>query len=535
MSRILNRRRWIETCALAAGALPLACRGSRIESPQETGADTGNIYFGDIHSHNEVGYASGSLERTFDIAQSHLDFFASTPHTWWPDVPRMEQDKHMKWLNGFKETEKRWPEVQALNESRHREGKFVVLHSWEWHSSEFGDFCLYFPDGRSELHHFDSPEELQTYAAGRGAILIPHHPGYRQGHRGANPARWDLKVTPVMEIYSEHGNAESDEGPLDYIRHSMGGRWTPNTYSAVLESGLRVGALASSDDHLGYPGAYGEGLAAVLAPELTREGVFGALRDRRCYGVTGDRIRLRFRLNGRQMGQVLSFTPERRIQVEVEGRGEVERVEVLKNNRVIHRDFPVDRPLGADPFAGPVLVRVEFGWGPWADLGIPRIADWKMNVHLNGGKILDWQSCFQSGPPDEQRRNLIRRLGPERLEVQSYTSRLKAFAESPTNAVVLVLEGGPASSLNLQLTQPVQMTVEKKLSDLLVSNEVAFTGPFPGESMIIHRLAPESRYRTSFSLTDRGDGMREDFYRVRVFQSNGQLAWSSPVWVEARV
>ena len=38
------------------------------------------LYWGDIHNHNELGYAQGSLERSCDIARSHLDFYAFTPH-----------------------------------------------------------------------------------------------------------------------------------------------------------------------------------------------------------------------------------------------------------------------------------------------------------------------------------------------------------------------------------------------------------------------------------------------------------------------
>lgn len=44
------------------------------------------IYFGDLHNHNEVGYARGSLERAFEIAREHLDFFAFTPHGYWNDI-----------------------------------------------------------------------------------------------------------------------------------------------------------------------------------------------------------------------------------------------------------------------------------------------------------------------------------------------------------------------------------------------------------------------------------------------------------------
>ncbi len=49
-----------------------------------------NIYFGDIHNHNSAGYAKGSLQRSFDIARSHLDFYELTTHSFWHDIPMME-------------------------------------------------------------------------------------------------------------------------------------------------------------------------------------------------------------------------------------------------------------------------------------------------------------------------------------------------------------------------------------------------------------------------------------------------------------
>ena len=39
-----------------------------------------NLYWGDLHNQNELGYAQGSLERSYEIARSHLDFYAFTPH-----------------------------------------------------------------------------------------------------------------------------------------------------------------------------------------------------------------------------------------------------------------------------------------------------------------------------------------------------------------------------------------------------------------------------------------------------------------------
>jgi hypothetical protein len=105
-------------------------------TPRAEGLPEGlNHYFGDLHNHCEVGYARGSLTRAFEIAGSQLDFYSCTPHSWWPDVPKMTQSKEQKWLDGFEVTKRRWPEVQKLNSDYHRPGEFVTFPGYEWHSS----------------------------------------------------------------------------------------------------------------------------------------------------------------------------------------------------------------------------------------------------------------------------------------------------------------------------------------------------------------------------------------------------------------
>ncbi|MBW7997891.1 MAG: hypothetical protein FVQ81_15240 [Candidatus Glassbacteria bacterium] len=540
----MDRRNWLARFGgilAAGGAIGSSSCGEQEKRRQgpSSGAGEGlpeglNHYFGDLHNHCEVGYAQGSLARAYEIAEGHLDFFSCTPHSWWHDVPKMVGGKESKWLEGFEMTRRRWPEIQQMTRDYHRPGEFVTFPGYEWHSSHFGDFCIVFPDDDSPLTHYDELAGLQRFALEKNALLIPHHPAYLQGHRGANPEHWDPRVNKLLEIYSEHGNAESDEGQWDYIRHSMGGRWTPNTLQSVLKDGHRMGVLASSDDHLGHPGAYGEGLAAVLAPELTRKSLFGSLNNRLCYGVTGDRIRINFAVNGRAMGGELPFTTERRIAVAVEGWDTIERVEVLKNNRVVHREHPVDNAAGADPFRRPVLVRLEYGWGPWASLGIPRICDWKIKVGVQGGKITELMPGFQSGPLTEDHRNRIANRSAEGFVLSSYTSRLQAFNERPTNLVVMRIQGGPETRITLNLDQPTGMQLTRTLAELLEDNAVAFTGPFPDESLILHRAVAETNSNCSFSFTDSGDGAEDDWYYVRVMQRNNQLAWSSPVWVDRK-
>jgi len=489
-------------------------------------------YFGDLHNHNNVGYAQGSLRRTFEIARSHLDFFAFTPHGHWPDIGHYDNSIEDKWIHGFAVTRLRWPDVLKMCREFEEPGRFVTIAGYEWHSTKLGDYHILFPDLDAELAIFDDLKEFQQFARKRGCILIPHHPANRRGHRGANFAMRDPEVSPVLEIFSEWGNAEHDRAPFGYVRHTEGGRWTRNTLQYLLAEGHRVGVVASTDDHLGYPGAYREGLAAVKATELSRAAIFEALRKRRTYAVTGDRILLEFTLNGRMMGEEMPYSRKRDIRVEVTGWDQVDRVEVLKNNRVIHRDFPMDREPGAASWEKPVLIRFEYGWGPWPVLGMGRTCDWDVQIRIEGGVLEDVQPCFQSGPLEEGRRDLLSERSRQGVRLQSFTALRQQIEDVSQKAVVLKVRGTPATRLRLELSSPARMSVTLPLKELAESGETIFTGPFPRESALLHRLVLEENCRTSFTVRDTDNGARVNWYYVRAVQANGQMAWSSPIWVE---
>ena len=69
-------------------------------------------------------------------------------------------------------------------------------------------------------------------------------------------------------------------------------------------------------------------------------------------------------------------------------------------------------------------------------------------------------------------------------------------------------------------------------SDPADDNLVTFTGVFTSESYIINRLISPSEYSATVRWQDqRPTGDASDWYYVRVTQHNGQLAWSSPIWV----
>jgi hypothetical protein len=425
-----------------------------------------------------------------------------------------------------------WTKVKELANESYAPGAFVPFIGYEWHSSSYGDVCIIFPGSKADLVYLKSIEEFQAFARECGAILIPHHPAYKQGWRGQNWSVLDPTVSPVVEIFSEHGNAESDHGPYRYIRHSMGGRITQNTLQWLWEQGTQVGIVASTDDHLGYPGAYGEGLVAVYAEALTRESIMEALKARRTYGVSADRIELDFRLNGRWMGETIPSIPARKMRVKVQGKDVIDRVEVLRNNEVIHRHHPIDSPISQRSWKQPILSRIEFGWGPWGDLNMARICDWRFKVIVNNGRILSATPCFQSGPFDEERRNRLTMVNERSCEVVSYTSRLQAYEERATNSIILGLHGSPDTTLEIVVIQPANVTIKKSLKQLAQSSDAVFTGPFTSESILLHRAVFAENYRTELEFVDERTADKTDWYYVRIVQSNGSLAWSSPIWLE---
>src|SRR5690606_9293281 len=150
----------------------------------------------------------------------------------------------------------------------------------------------------------------------------------------------DERRSPVVEIYSGHGGSERDGGPFP-MYHTMGARQRLGTVAHGLALGKRFGFVAGTDHHGGFPGHYGEGRTAVFATQLTRRAILEAIARRRCYAVTGDKIELDFRVDQAVMGEEISSSSRRVVSYRVRGVDVLDRLEVVKNNEVIHRAFPV--------------------------------------------------------------------------------------------------------------------------------------------------------------------------------------------------
>ncbi len=322
------------------------------------------VFFGDIHTHSawpHGGCGEGTIDENYLYARdvANLDLYALTDHDWQiaPSKP--------------------WEGQLAKAAEYYAPGEFVTLPAYEWTSSLYGHRNVYygaaegplFPcraDGDYWSPAHETPEQLwaRLDEAGVPAITVPHHPTAT-----SHPLTWEYfspKYDRLVEVYSSWGSSEVALNPL---RGYGSDRYEHLYVREALARGYQFGLIASSDGHDGHPGnaqspetkhhhlyhPFGSGRVAVLAPALTREAIFEALQQRRCYATTGPHVALNVTLNERPMGSVVKAgeagsTPV--LQVSVAAPWLIERVQVVKSGAVVV-DFGATRNALEAEFAWP--------------------------------------------------------------------------------------------------------------------------------------------------------------------------------------
>ncbi len=258
------------------------------------------IYWGDLHSHTRhswdaVGVGNAAFEYARDV--SGLDFYAVTDHSGGRD-----QDG---FTHGFGPWA--WEEYTAATDAHNEPGTFATLHGYE-HSlgAPYGHHNVYFRSSPGTLLNLPTLPELWAALEAGEALTIPHHTG--KFPPGVTSDDHDPELRRNFEIYSGHGLSEAynPAHPLApenvvFTNSSISAYPGFSAQDAWID-GLVLSAIAASDDHRSHPGQPHFGLAAVTAPELTREAIFDGLYQRRTYATTGARILLDFRVNGAPMG-----------------------------------------------------------------------------------------------------------------------------------------------------------------------------------------------------------------------------------------
>ena len=263
------------------------------------------IWWGDLHSHTEHSF-DGVGSGVFDYARwvSGLDFHAMTDHS-----NGLAREGFTRGLGPHV-----WEEYTAATDAHHAPGEFVTLHAYEASfRAPWGHHNVYFRGAPGPLlspSQVTLPQLWAALTAGE-ALTIPHHT-----NKFPQPLAWD-EDDPALrrnfEIYSAHGLSEAYDPshPLafeqsEFTNRSTSARTGVSAQDAWMR-GLRLSTIAASDDHRSQPGKPHWGLAAVRAPELTREAIFDGLHARRTYGTTGQRILLDFRVNDAPMGSEIAL------------------------------------------------------------------------------------------------------------------------------------------------------------------------------------------------------------------------------------
>ncbi|MBI3889893.1 MAG: DUF3604 domain-containing protein [Candidatus Wallbacteria bacterium] len=273
------------------------------------------LYFGDLHVHSgEVSYdACGRMAGAYAYARERagLDFVARTDH----DGDLLPQQ---------------WELTRRQVREATVAGRFVAFLGFEWTPGYlWGHRSVLYPAEDGVVVPCgkvpgNTPEGLWARIARYGALAIPHQPSAEivEKHR-YDWSHYSPELEPAVEIYSQWNRVKGRLLGQDAETNAEG-------VQRALSLGYRLGFTAGSDSHVSRSGFTG-GLAGVWAGALNRSALWDALRFRRTFATTGQRMIVELGCDAAVSGQV---TPVVSGPVVLRGRvwgtGPLERVELVR-------------------------------------------------------------------------------------------------------------------------------------------------------------------------------------------------------------
>lgn len=494
---------------------------------------------------------AADLDAALEHARAVMDFW---PIAYYPYTYRLENGFRVEDWRPERELAPAWRAICELAASGSRDGEFVIFPGFEWQGdNRHGDHNVFFLADHPPLLTSRTLPELYAEIRRRGlrALAIPHHTAYRTGYRGKDWSVHDEQLSPFAEILSNHGCSESDEEWIGLRRNwHMGPGTSGGTIQDALDRGIRLGIIASTDEHNATPGTYGRGLMGCYARALTREALWEAFAARRVYGVTGDRMELEVSVEGAPMGEMIAKAGSVRALARVRGCDAVDRIELLRNNRPIAAHChggTWSAPAGGGRIRA--KLRVEVGWGPKRE-DLPDLPphQWSGRIEVPDGAVVSTEPCWR------RRGQRVGKPAGGACDFGFVTgSQPLPHGGVPTEATIFEIEARPTDSIRLELDgKTVAMTLAEAMAG---SRIVAFVDEakdlvrrthgidpdalfrtdrpyFYSYKAKIHRAIPDAGLTAELDHTDADPLAGVNHYRVRVTQRNGQVAWSSPVWVE---
>ena len=243
-------------------------------------------------------------------------------------------------------------------------------------------------------------------------------------------------------------------------------------------------------------------MTCFYAQELTREGLWEALKARRCYGTTGQRIVLSVTADGHPMGSAFEADAPPEIVVHAIGTAAIERVDVFRGVDCVYA-FPETTQRDAK--------RVRVSWSGQRIRSRSKRVSWDGSLTIDKGMILKAENYAIDSPEE----------GIQEVAGRSVSWTSTTFGDA--DGLVLTLDALLAFQTRV-LGQSVS------LGEIDAGPVVVDAG---GVDMKVtfERLPIGVGEEVSFAF--REDQLEPGChpYWVRVLQVDGAKAWASPVYV----
>jgi hypothetical protein len=239
-----------------------------------------------------------------------------------------------------------WWRTQQANDLYTVPGSFISMYGYErsvkyprghrniiW--AERGHRTLPVPAKPLPAVFEKDTEKLYEYLRKTGGICTAHTSATDQGTDWKDAH--DPELEPIVELFQGyHTSYESPGAPktVDAKTDRIHGPYKGDGFvTMALDKGYRMG-FQSSSDHISTHVSY----CCVLAEEFSRTGLVAAMKKRHTYAAT-DNIVLDVRMGSHLMGDEVS-TAKPSMEVVVLGTGAIDKVDVLRNGKVVHTHRP---------------------------------------------------------------------------------------------------------------------------------------------------------------------------------------------------
>ncbi len=463
----------------------------------ERGGEKWLVFWGNLHCHSSVSRCTRGMEpRPFERWEwgrdvQLCDFMALTDH--------VGQTDPLEW----------W-ELDKLC-LLYQSPDFCTLAGWEWSTNQFGHHNVILPGRMAPfVGDDDSIDVLYRKLKPGQCVTIPHHSADVQFPNDFTVV--DDRFTRLIEIYqSRRGNYECDGCYKQSLTAGSLGCFAQD----ALNQGHKFGIIASPDHD------YGQCYACVLAKSLDRASIFEALHRRRTYGATAKGMLVDLRVGDAVMGEETKCSAPPKVKLVARGAAELADVVLFRNGRVWKSTRSEKADVGNELTPLRLVVRLPTRAEPPSEA-------WTLELSSEQARfeLLDDRRVFtrrNEAPKWTATRSRATLTWPAGFAPTPGTADYALHVRAADDATIVIKAGGVDASASLSQLERKTARLDAPGGKCAVSVEL-------GDAVVDLAKGLGARdFTAEWEDADLRAGA--SWYYARVIQVDGEMAWSSPVFV----